>query len=81
MSDAIAELAAVASESLGLRWDTVIGRSSGQCSCRLGIWSTGGGEAVFTPMAWKWTADEMVAAVHGRQLLAAAMAAEATGGR
>ncbi len=81
MTSTLRLLSAEASDRLGLQWATVLGASSGQCSCRLGIWAAAGeGEPQFTVTAWQWTPEEMLAAMYGRFLLESAIETEGSGG-
>ena len=77
MTNPLRAIAAAASDELDLPWATVVSAASGQCACRLGIWSVRqGGEPRFTPGAWEWTSDELLAAMYGRFLLETAMELE-----
>lgn len=76
--ESVCDKAWVASESLRLTWATMMDTSSAQCASRLGIWScTRRGEPRFTPGAWEWSADELLAAMWGKCLLEHALEADA----
>lgn len=78
--ESVCDKAAVASETLSLTWSTMMSESSAQCASRLGIWSCASrGEPRFTPGAWEWSADELLAAMWGKCLLEHALHAEAEG--
>lgn len=73
-------LAADASDNVGLEWITKVGRVSGQCACRLGVWAAaGGGPVEFTVTAWHMSPEEMLGALYGKFLLETAMKLESEG--
>lgn len=75
--ESVCDKAEEASTSLSLTWSTMLGEASAQCASRLGIWScTREGEPRFTPGAWEWSADELLAAMWGKCLLEDALEAD-----
>lgn len=65
VNSALRELSADACLRIGIEWSTVLGRDTGSCSSKLGIWTGTTESTEFTPTKWRWASEQLPAANYG----------------